>query len=479
MRPRPHIKDVDGPDASERTIEERWPVSVGQLVAAVTGGASVLVTGSAEAALLPAALAQLLARTGSRIRVLHVRPPLDLPGFLKQVAQADGALDGSRLEQGFEALTVPGADCDRIALLVEDADKMPRETLRYLEFALGAESCLQVVLAGQSGISNMLALDGFAGLRRRIALHVALPNAEPPPAVQPFQPQLAGEALSAPPLAEEASPRPYRIMPPRLLAGAALAAGLALVAGSSLPRLVPSDGATRVMLAPPPSLDPTGPAGVQEGAGTIVPAPLRRPEAAADGPSNSTDHPSNLLASVQPAPAAEPGLTSASAAPTPSAEAPATPGSLPGSPPQPDPVKPDPMILAGPLPGPVLAPAAEAPPSADAAAEPALASSPAPTPSAPAATAGAALAAPDPMPLAEPLFPEQPAAAPGPAAFSAAPLVPHRAQSRPASVRPERVADWLPAPAHHTQRCRSIILRLQLGETPNDGERTYLRNGCR
>jgi len=474
MRPRPHIRDVDGPDAYERTTEGRWPVSVKQLLAAVTGGASVLVTGSSGAAPLFAALAQLLARTGSRIRVLHVRPPLDLQGFLKQLAQADGALDSSRLEQGFEALTVPGADCDRIALLVEDADKMPRETLRYLEHALGVEPCLQVILAGQSGNSDMLALDGFAGLRRRIALHVALPDAEPSPAVQPSRPQPAGEALPAPSVPGEASPRPYRMRPPQLLAGAALAAGLALVAGSSLRQPVPSGGAAQVMLAPPPSLDPAGPAGVQEWAGAAVPAPLRLSEAAADGPSNSIDHPSNFLASVQPAPAAEPGLTSAPAAPTPLAEAPATPGSLPGSPFQPDPV-----ILAGPLPGPVLAPAAEAPPSAPAAAEPALASSPALMPSAPAATADAALAAPDPMPLAEPRFAAQPAAAPGPAAFSAAPPVPHRTQSRPAFVRSERVAERLPAPAQDAQRCRSIILRLQLGETPNDGERTYLHNGCR
>ena len=356
---------------------------------------------------------------------------------------------------------------------------MSRETLRYVEFALGVEPCLQVILAGKSGIADMLALDGFAGLRRRIALHVALPDAEPPPAVQPSRPQPAGEALLAPSVSGEASPRPYRTRPPRLLAGAALAAGLAFVSGSSLRRPVPSGGATQVMLAPPPALDPAGPAEVQERAGTVVPAPLRLSKAAADEPSNSTDHPSNLLASAQPAPAAEFGLTSASAAPTPSVEAPATPGSLPGSPSQPDPVGPNPMTLPGPLPGPVLAPAAEAPPSAPAAAEPALASSSALMPGAPAATADAASAVPDPMPLAKPRFAAQAAAAPGPAAFSAAPLVPHRAHSRPASFRSERVADQLPAPAQDAQRCRSIVLRLQLGETPNNGERTYLHNGCR
>ncbi len=473
MRPPPHIRDVDGPDASERAAAGGRPVPVGQLVAAVTGGASVLVTGSAGGAPLLAALAQLLARTGARIRVLHVRPPLDLQGFMKQVARVDGALDGSMLEQGFDALTIPGADCDRIALLVEDADKMPRETLRYLELALGMEPCLQVILAGQSGISDMLALDGFAGLRRRIALHVALPDAEPSLAVEPSRPQLAGEALPASLAPAEALPRPYRTRSLRHLTGAALAAGLALVAGSSLLRPVPSGGATRVTLAPPPSSGITGPAGVQEGASTAVPASLRRPEPAADGPSAGADHPSAPLASVQPVPAAEPSLTSTPAAPTLAAEAPATPDRLPSLPPEPDPV-----ILAGPPPDPVMAPAAEAAPSAPAATEPALASSPAPTPSAPVATADATLAEPDPMPLAEPRFPAQLPAAPGPAAVPATP-VPHRAQSRPASVRPERVADRRPAPAQDAQRCRSIILRLQLGEAPNDGERIYLRNGCR
>ena len=54
-----------------------------------------------------------------------------------------------------------------------------------------------------------------------------------------------------------------------------------------------------------------------------------------------------------------------------------------------------------------------------------------------------------------------------------------RPPARSAAIRPERVADRLPAPGWDGQRCRGIILRLQLGETPTDGDRTFLRNGCR
>ena len=58
------------------------------------------------------------------------------------------------------------------------------------------------------------------------------------------------------------------------------------------------------------------------------------------------------------------------------------------------------------------------------------------------------------------------------------PVLPH-VPYRSTVIRPERVADRLPAPSGDGQRCRSIILRLQLGETPTDGDRAYLRNGCR
>lgn len=56
---------------------------------------------------------------------------------------------------------------------------------------------------------------------------------------------------------------------------------------------------------------------------------------------------------------------------------------------------------------------------------------------------------------------------------------PRQVLMRPALVRPERVVSLAPAPAQNERRCRDIVLRAQLGESPNDGDRTFLRNGCR
>lgn len=56
-------------------------------------------------------------------------------------------------------------------------------------------------------------------------------------------------------------------------------------------------------------------------------------------------------------------------------------------------------------------------------------------------------------------------------------LPPRQVAARSTPVRPERVASL--APAQNQRRCRDIVLRAQLGETPDDGDRTFLRNGCR
>ena len=57
------------------------------------------------------------------------------------------------------------------------------------------------------------------------------------------------------------------------------------------------------------------------------------------------------------------------------------------------------------------------------------------------------------------------------------PLHPHL-QLRPVTPRVERVSAE-PAPSSQDdRRCRRIISRAQLGETPTDSDRTFLRNGC-
>lgn len=113
----------------------------------------------------------------ARTRVLYVRPPLDLPGFLAQVAAECQALADTEPEQAFMALTAMDSGCDHIALFVEDAHLIAPETLHYVALVLRTEPSLQVVFAGRPEIDSLLAPQGFSALRRRLALHLALPAA--------------------------------------------------------------------------------------------------------------------------------------------------------------------------------------------------------------------------------------------------------------------------------------------------------------
>ena len=106
---------------------------------------------------------------------------------MRQVGRAGPATEDADVERGFDALTALTPDCDRIALLIEDAHLLPHNTLFYLQFVLRGEPPLQLALAGGAEIADTLALEGFAGLRARLALH--LTTATPPqgvadPAVQ-------------------------------------------------------------------------------------------------------------------------------------------------------------------------------------------------------------------------------------------------------------------------------------------------------
>ena len=223
------------------TLDDRLPSNVtaelaDRLVEALADGASVLLTGPADPTPLFAAAARhprLL-----RATVFQVGPPLDLASMLRQVT-TDAGLQDATLEQGFGSLVAPKAECERIVLFVAEAHLLPHATMRYIEFALHAGPHLTVVLAGQNGLLDMMALDGFAGLRKRIPVHLMLPNAgtantASPPAV---------------PVPRAASHAPtYRMTPPRLMASAAAAAGLAIVGIMSFS--VPASTATAVLARP-------------------------------------------------------------------------------------------------------------------------------------------------------------------------------------------------------------------------------------
>ena len=143
-----------------------------QIIAHLTGGGSVLLTGTDDAPAVLAVVAETLATR--RTRVLQVRPPLDLRGFMGQVGRIGNASGDDDVERGFNALTILGPDCDRIVLLVEDAHLLPHPTLFYLQFLLRAESPLQLAFAGSPEIADTLALEGFTGLRGRFSLRLAM-----------------------------------------------------------------------------------------------------------------------------------------------------------------------------------------------------------------------------------------------------------------------------------------------------------------
>ncbi len=189
----------------------------------MANGVSALVTGQAGTMAL-------LVR--ARTRVLRIRPPLDLPGVMDQLAAAHQVLGGMEVEQGLGFLTVPDATCDQIVLVVEDAASLSEPTLRYIEQAVRAGPHLQVVFTGPTDATSLPALEDFNELRKRLLLSPVLPAPRPAFA--------AGTANPSNP------PRTARVPPPRrkggggakvALAGAAAGLGLVLLAiagGSAL-----------------------------------------------------------------------------------------------------------------------------------------------------------------------------------------------------------------------------------------------------
>jgi len=144
----------------------------------------LLLTSANGAAVLAGIAATLATR---RTRVLRVSPPLDLRGFMEQVGRTGQAAGDDDVERGFNALTILDPSCDRIVLLVDDAHLLPHTTLFYLQFVLRADPPLYLAFAGCPEIAETLALEGFAGLRGRFTLQLAMPEPFPAPAGSALQ----------------------------------------------------------------------------------------------------------------------------------------------------------------------------------------------------------------------------------------------------------------------------------------------------
>lgn len=423
-----------------------------RLVAGLANGSSMLIVSPRPTTALLKAIEGLLRRT----RILRVAPPLALPAFMEQIAATAGA-DAESLEEGFNALTTLDATCDRIALIVEDAHLLPPETLRYIDLSFWSAPHLQLILAGQPAVSDLLALEGYTTLRKRLAFKIVVPPAPLPDKLRFAVPKLITAQR------HEFGFGTSRALASRSVSLAGAAMGAAIVLAIFAVRPLPLEGPdsspaviAMVGLNPVPT-------------STTAVSPVARP--------------SEQILSPEPAPI----LTLA---------APATETELPveveptvsvgvqpdmaGSMPVPDPELSRSLHAdaAEPSPAPIDTPATEplgASPPIDAAGlvpDQSPGSEPSPDPlggttQAP-ANAGRAESAPI-VPVI---------AAPRPT-----PPIPKRAPPRlaaqPAPVRVERATSQSDPALSYGQRCRAIVQRALIGETPTDADVLFLRNGCR
>ena len=231
----------------------------------LAGGDAVLALDGGSHALLDEAAAEL---AGSRCRVLRVSAQaaggLSLSGVMAQITgrlDLDGHDDGV-LERGFQALTVLDAECDRIVLMVGDAEALQRTALRYLQFTCRAAPALRLVLAGEQGPPEVLEEDEMAFLRTRLAASPMIRVASLPVAVLPVATLPAAAVAAA---TQAAQPVPLPPFKPQLVPSGPVPAG------PVLPGQAPADA------RPPAALEATP---LLPFPGTVQAAPLRlRPPA--------------------------------------------------------------------------------------------------------------------------------------------------------------------------------------------------------
>ncbi len=127
---------------------------------------------------------------------------LSLPVLMRQAfgQPAPGVNDDEFLKLGFQALTTLDAACDRIVLLINDANTLRPSALRYIQLACRAGTNLQLVLAGKRGFLDLLGPNEFEHLRERLEtgpiITPPLPGSRPAaaqpvpvaPAVAPLEP---------------------------------------------------------------------------------------------------------------------------------------------------------------------------------------------------------------------------------------------------------------------------------------------------
>lgn len=423
-----------------------------------------------------------------RIRCVRVQGPasggLALHGLIAQIIGQPnpGALTDGDLKTGFTALTEPGKDHRRVALLVADAHSLLPSALRYIQLACqSSPTKLCVVLAGQPGLAAVLAGGDLAYLRG--VMHVM---ELPEPAGQGLFDRTL--AMPEPPAVPAASRRGGSSPLVRLGVAALIVPIVGLIWWRHLPAsplaAVPFQDAPSVpSLAAAPSVL------------SVVEAPATAPPSAGLA-ERAVEPPPPEPPPPEPGPAAAPQATAGIAAPDPAAPA-ATPepsvseASTPEATAESSAVVTEPSVSTEPPAAPVEPSATLAePPVAVAEQAPALERSEAP----PQATDAAEASAPQPAapaPDAGPPRPDSAAAKPpaspprGTLTVTAA-LPAHGGARRavapvtvpPTPALPARAAEDRPSLTDE-RRCRDIVLKAQLGKDPSDADKQFLRNGCR
>ncbi len=173
--------------------------------------------GSGRTTLLDGAIAGLPGPPTRMVRVAADpgQAGLSLREFVARVA-GPGAQAGYALEQAFELLTGD----DPPVLVIDGADGLAPEVLRYIQLASKSAPGLQVFLVALPGFRAVLDRDEFAHLRSRLGPELAVPPlSEQPPAQASGQPAAGAISHPTPRRAEGASAPiaapPARLAPPR------------------------------------------------------------------------------------------------------------------------------------------------------------------------------------------------------------------------------------------------------------------------
>lgn len=285
------------------------PEALRRLLEQVMAGEDAVVDGPGASVVLDQAAALLAARRSRVLRAAAAGPDgLGLQELMDQVAgrpDPRGPADAS-LEQGAQALTVPDAGCDRIVLLLDDAEAVQPAALRYVQLACRTGSKLRLVLAGLPD-----GLDGaeFAPLRARLqarpvlALDGSLPKAAPDRPAPQASAARPGQAAAARHLAALPSERPRAaaLAAPRWARPAAAALGLAACVALAAPAMRRAPEPPETMAALPAAAQPAEPAPAAPEVSVALTAPPLAAEAqAATPPAGAPPAPSP--AAAQPAP---------------------------------------------------------------------------------------------------------------------------------------------------------------------------------